>query len=1020
MEPPPTVEFPFEEIQFSDTQSDTLYVPSQTSQTGTYESEFTTSTTTLKDPDPLEPESTIDEDELQMLNVDEIEEGDIPVSYHNALILNETYQNAVLEAIEALQLALERNQNRQEALSHELEELQKGHMTVAAQASLPQSEKRFINVFSSPYFKDERLFSHPPNPDSVQKKRNCELDPYLTNPKEWKESEKRSLRLAVKEDALRERMSRPMAKWESLLAESRRKNVPPERKVELLEQLRETKREIERIKALTDKELFHNREEDFDWMRISAQAFQGTISAKCCELMWKNMLHPTINRASWTREEDNLLMHLADTHQRTDWDQIALELDTNRTGFLCCMRYQLKWNRNSEKRKWTMTEDRRLRQLVAKCRLNNFIPWTKVAYYMDGRTKDQCYQRYVISLTEGLRSGAFTESEDFLVLAAVKFFGEQWRLISDYLPSRNASQILARYQNFLSVSLDSWTKEDDQRLLEAVKELGTKDWVKVAERTPGKSRLQCRRRFFGIYKKFITDPDQFNLGVECYRSRTRTNRSRQERLFERWNLCLEEFLNKYRDVQDQTDEPEPTEDNLPSTSEPKLAFRTTPEGVKIPIDAVEKFMRDLSTEIRNKDAISKVPDPVRKLTVPSCEVLGMVAPKPKSMLVVKNRLGKNRLEEKRGIGRPKVTPQALKGTLGQRMKNGLTLFMRPTWETRRSSRRIRGVTEEQFALFGQAMFNLGKVLKCNQSLNFTATEPEDPTDKPDDYILGAMEQYKRVIAQNDSKDPAIKEPEVAPPSPKRPKVRTYGRKNPQLITPTGAATSSSMEVDATPLPTASNRENPTSEPATTSISSELTTLPPNLSTLIGFRGMSLYNRYLQKRAAPDENIPLHVDFASLITNGIFHPDVILSASELEDMPSSLNSSTPTNARATESQADALLFHRFKALFLWPAIMASMKIPFDLSAKDNLFGSLKEDSPNGNDDEDSPLSAENPFDSTEIIQQSRQNIPSRKVRVINRPKQMKTSRPKATRKRTHDETNQSEESSQIDLKPEKTD
>lgn len=68
-----------------------------------------------------------------------------------------------------------------------------------------------------------------------------------------------------------------------------------------------------------------------------------------------------------------------------------------------------------------------------------------------------------------------------------------------------------------------------------------------------------------------------------------------------------------------------------------------------------------------------------------------------------------------------------------------------------------GVTEEQFALFGQAMFNLGKVLKCNQSLNFTATEPEDPTDKPDDYILGAMEQYKRVIAQNDSKDPAIKE-----------------------------------------------------------------------------------------------------------------------------------------------------------------------------------------------------------------------------------------------------------------------
>ena len=42
--------------------------------------------------------------------------------------------------------------------------------------------------------------------------------------------------------------------------------------------------------------------------------------------------------------------------------------------------------------RWTKEEDNRLRKLVAMCRINNFVPWTKVAYYMDKRTKDQVYQ----------------------------------------------------------------------------------------------------------------------------------------------------------------------------------------------------------------------------------------------------------------------------------------------------------------------------------------------------------------------------------------------------------------------------------------------------------------------------------------------------------------------------------------------------------------------------------------------------------------------------------------------------
>ena len=51
------------------------------------------------------------------------------------------------------------------------------------------------------------------------------------------------------------------------------------------------------------------------------------------------------------------------------------------------------------------------------------------------------------------------------------------------------------------MNFDSWTPSEDYRLLELVKEHGSKDWVKVAtEFGTGKSRTQCRNRFYVIYK----------------------------------------------------------------------------------------------------------------------------------------------------------------------------------------------------------------------------------------------------------------------------------------------------------------------------------------------------------------------------------------------------------------------------------------------------------------------------------------------------------------------------------------
>ena len=79
----------------------------------------------------------------------------------------------------------------------------------------------------------------------------------------------------------------------------------------------------------------------------------------------------------------------------------------------------------------------RLRRLVAQCRINDFIPWAKVSFYMDRRTKEQCYQRYVYSLRDSIRHGPFTDAEDMLLIIGKELYGKDWSKISEMTPCRS-------------------------------------------------------------------------------------------------------------------------------------------------------------------------------------------------------------------------------------------------------------------------------------------------------------------------------------------------------------------------------------------------------------------------------------------------------------------------------------------------------------------------------------------------------------------------------------------------------
>ena len=58
----------------------------------------------------------------------------------------------------------------------------------------------------------------------------------------------------------------------------------------------------------------------------------------------------------------------------------------------------------------------------------------QVSYYMDRRTKEQCYQRYVYSLKDSIRRGPFVDSEDMILIIGKVRVGGLDVIMMTYIP----------------------------------------------------------------------------------------------------------------------------------------------------------------------------------------------------------------------------------------------------------------------------------------------------------------------------------------------------------------------------------------------------------------------------------------------------------------------------------------------------------------------------------------------------------------------------------------------------------
>ncbi|VVA98075.1 unnamed protein product [Arabis nemorensis] len=236
-------------------------------------------------------------------------------------------------------------------------------------------------------------------------------------------------------------------------------------------------------------------------------------SAAECEARWMSSEDPLINHGSWTAAEEKNLGLIIQKKSFTDWLDIAVSLGTNRTPFQCLAKYQRSLNRGILRDKWTAEEDD---QLCAAVDLYGEKDWQSVANVFEGRTGKQCATRWQKTLhPTRKRVGKFNSEEDKRVKVAVTLFGaKNWHKIEQFVPGRTQVQCRERWVNCLDpkINFGKWTKEEDAKLREAIKENGY-SWSKVASHMSCRTDSQCRRRWKSLY------PHQVPLKQEANRLR---------------------------------------------------------------------------------------------------------------------------------------------------------------------------------------------------------------------------------------------------------------------------------------------------------------------------------------------------------------------------------------------------------------------------------------------------------------------------------------------------------------------
>lgn len=155
------------------------------------------------------------------------------------------------------------------------------------------------------------------------------------------------------------------------------------------------------------------------------------------------------NQKKWTREEDVLLIALAEKFNEKHWKEISKRF-TKKNSLQCFSRYK-RIRPGIIKGSWKKDEDQIIFELVRKYGKS----WSKISKILGTRNGKQIRDRYINVLDPEIRKGKFTEEEDHKLIALYKQYGPKWATIGKYYLNRTADMIKNRFHSSIKKKITS-------------------------------------------------------------------------------------------------------------------------------------------------------------------------------------------------------------------------------------------------------------------------------------------------------------------------------------------------------------------------------------------------------------------------------------------------------------------------------------------------------------------------------------------------------------------------------------